>query len=179
MNPLPDHYRSTVRSTLRFALLMVLFALITGVLFQESSKKLDYGKAAPGLHLEAVLHLALVHGHAFLVTVLLPIAMAGALLLARKAGGGEVSPRATAFLVRGYLPFGTAAVALMLYKGYAVLLAVRGGNTDLGDVYAGLFGGVKAIRYSVYGVVHIGMAVTLGWFCVALWRSLGRARAAE
>ena len=118
------------------------------------------------------------HGHAFLVTVLLPIAMAGALLLARKAGGGEVSPRATAFLVRGYLPFGTLAVLLMLYKGYAVLLAVRGGNTDLGAVYAGLFGGVKALRHGIYGLVHVGMAVTLGWFCVALWRSLGRSRSA-
>lgn len=177
MNPLPDHYRATVRSTLRFALLMVLFALITGVLFQESSKKLGYDKAGAGLHLEAVLHLALVHGHAFLVTVLIPIAMAGALVLGRKAGGGEVSPRATAFLVRGYLPFGTAAVLLMLYKGYAVLLAVRGGDTDLAAVYGGLFGGVKALRYGIYGVVHVGMAVTLGWFCVALWRSLGGSRA--
>jgi len=176
MNPLSDHYRATVRSTLRFALFMVLFALLTGILFQESAKKLDYDKAAAGMHLEAILHLALVHGHSFLIMVLLPIGMVGALVLARKAGGGEVSRRATAFLVRGYLPFGTGAVLLMLYKGYAVLLAVRGGDTDFDAIYAGLFGGVTALRYGIYGVVHVGMAVSLGYFCIAVWRSLGRSR---
>jgi hypothetical protein len=168
----PAHYASAIRTLLRYAVAMTLFALLSGVLFQESAKKLDYGEAAPGLHLEAVLGLALVHGHVLVSAVLIPIAMAGALFLARRAGGAELRPRALLWLTRGYLPFVTATVLLMLYKGYHVLLSVRFGERDLAVVDERYFGGLVALRHVVYGVAHVGMAVALGAFVVALWRSL-------
>ena len=173
---LPDHYRSALRTLVRFAAAAAIFGLLCGVLFQESAKKLDHAEAPMGLHLEAVLSLALVHGHVLVSATLVPLAMAGALLLARRAGGAELSPRSVAWLTRGYLPFVALAVALMLYKGYHVLLSVRFGETDLDAIDAAYFGGVTALRHAVYGVVHVGMAFGLGVFAVALWRSLARAR---
>lgn len=173
----PAHYRSAIRTLLRFAAAMALFGLLCGVLFQESSKQLERAEAPGALHLEALLSLALVHGHVLVSATLIPIAMAAALVLALRAGGAEISPRALAWLTRGYLPCVTLAVLLMLYKGYHVLLSVRFGVTDLELVDARFFGGLKPLRHAVYGVVHVGMALGLGVFCVALWRSLGSARA--
>ena len=154
---------------------MTIVALLAGVLFQESSKKLDYAAAAPGLRLEAVLSLALVHGHVFLSGVLIPLAMAGALFLGRKSGGTELSSAPLRWLTRGYLPCVSVTMLLMLYKGYHVLLAVRHGARDLDQVDADYFGGIAWLRHGVYGAAHVGMAVSLGVFVVALWRSLRRA----
>ena len=169
---IPAHYSSTVRTLLRYSIAMLVFALLSGVAFQESSKKLDYAEIAPGARLEAVLSLALVHGHAFVTGVLLPIALAGALFLARKCGGAELSSRSLRWLTRGYLPFVTANVLLMLYKGYHVLLAVRFGERDFDLIDARFFGGSLALRHGIYGTVHVGMALSRGVFGVALWRSL-------
>lgn len=173
---LPVHYRSAIRTLLRFAAAMALFGLLCGVLFQESSKRLEHAEAPSGLHLEALLSLALVHGHVLVSATLVPIAMAAAAVLALRAGGAELSPRALAWLTRGYLPCVTLAVLLMLYKGYHVLLAVRFGASDLDAIDASFFGGLTPLRHAVYGVVHVGMAVGLGVYCVALWRSLGTRR---
>ncbi len=171
----PAHYRASLRTLVRFAAGMTIFALLSGVLFQESSKKLDYAAIAPGARLEAVLSLALVHGHVFLVGVLIPIAMGGALLMARKAGGAELSPTALQWLTRGYLPFVTLTVLLMLYKGYHTLLSVRFGARDFDAIGASYFGGLSWLRHGVYGLSHIAMALSLGVFVVALGRSLKRA----
>jgi hypothetical protein len=115
-----------------------------------------------------------VHGHVFLSGVLIPLAMAGALFLGRKAGGADVSSLPVAWLTRGYLPCVSVTMLLMLYKGYHVLLSVRHGARDLDLVDAGFFGGVTWLRHGVYGAAHVGMAVSLGVFVVALWRSLRR-----
>ena len=174
----PAHYRDCTRTLLRYAVVATIVALLSGVLFQESSKKLSYADAAPGLRLESLLSLALVHGHVFLVAVLIPIAMASALFLARKVGGAELSSRTLHWLTRGYLPFAALTVALMLYKGYHVLLAVRHGARDLDAVDASFFGGNALVRHSIYGTAHTAMAVSLGVFAIALWRSLARGGAA-
>ena len=171
----PPHYREATRTLLRYAALMTIVALLSGVLFQESSKKLDWAEAGTGRRLVAILSLALVHGHVFMTGVLIPIAMAGALFLARKAGGAVLSPRPLRWLTRGYLPFVAVTMGLMLYKGYHVLLAVRHGARDLDAVDASYFGGLTWLRHGVYAVAHIGMAVSLGVFVIALWRSLRRA----
>ena len=172
---LPQHQRDALRTRLRFASVMTIVALLSGVLFQESSKQLEYAEAPPGLRLEAVLSLALVHGHVFVTAVLIPLAMAGALVLARQAGGAELGRKPLAWLTRGYLPCVSAALALMLYKGYHVLLSVRHGARDLDQVDAAYFGGLTWLRHGVYGAAHIGMAVSLGVFVIALGRSLRRA----
>ena len=166
------HYVQATRVVLRFAIVMAVVGLLTGVLYQESSKKLPDAAVDAGVGLEAVLSLSLVHGHILVAAVLLPIGMLGAAFLARVAGGRELSARALKFLSHGYLTFVSGAVLLMLYKGYHTLLAVRGGELDLLKIDAAYFGGNVALRHGVYGVVHVGMFVGLLLFLIALWRSL-------
>lgn len=177
-NDLPLHYRNAIRALLRFAIAMVVVALLVGISFQESARKLPFDKAPPGLHIEAIVQLALVHGHVFMMAVLIPIAMAGLLVLARRVGGAEIGPRPLAWLVRGYLPSAVAAIALMLFKGYWFLLHVRWGVHDLAAVDAAFLGGPGPLRYGLYGLVHSLMGLTLCLFLYEAWRSMGR-RAAE
>jgi hypothetical protein len=173
-DPLPDHYRDTTRVLLRFAIVMTVVGLLSGVASQESAKRLDLEGVDPGFRLQATIHLALVHGHLLVACVLLPVALAGMLHLAGRAGGATVGPRATKFLTRGFLPFVTLAVALMLYKGYHFLLLARAGERSLAAIDGRFFGGIAGLRHGIYGVVHTGMAVTLAVFLVALFRSLRR-----
>lgn len=172
--PLPGHYRRTLAALIRFAIVMGLVGLLAGLAFQESARKLSFAEAGAGLHLEAIFGLALVHGHVFVMGVILPLVLGGALLMARKAGGREVGPRAPAWLVRGYLPFAAATTLLQLLKGYHVLLAVRGGQTDLAAIDHAFLGGQEVLRYALFGVSHTAMGVCLAVFLVALWRSLRR-----
>lgn len=176
---LPQSYQAALRTLLRFASAMMVVALLTGVLFQESSKKLSFADAPPGLHIETTIRLALVHGHVFTTAVLIPIAAAAALVLARRIGGRELTQRSLRWLTRVYLPLVSSALALMLWKAYHLLLSVRWGETDLDAIDAQFFFGLKWARHIVYGGSHIGMAVGLGVFAVALFRSLGGARGAQ
>jgi len=177
IHDLPDHYRAAVRSLLRFALVMTILGLLSGVLFQESAKKLDLETLSPGLYVAAGRRLALVHGHVLVSAVLLPIAMAAALVLARSVGGRELSSRPLGWLLRGYLPGVSAMLALMLFKAYHLLLSVRGGTHDLARIDEAFSFGAPLVRHVVYGAVHVAMAVGLGVFVVALWRSLSAPRA--
>ena len=172
LDNLPGHYRRSLIALLRYAIVMGFVGLLAGLAFQESTRKLTYAMAGAGLHLEAILGLALVHGHVFVMGTILPLVLGGALLMARKAGGREVGPRAMAWLVRGYLPFAAASILLQLVKAYHVLLAVRGGASDLAVIDAAFLGGSHLLRMGLYGIIHTGMGVTLGVFLVALWRSL-------
>jgi hypothetical protein len=171
---LPAHYPGALRTVLRVAIVMAFVGLLIGVAFQESAKNPPFAKAPAGLHLEAVLPLALVHGHVFVMAVLVPLALAGALLIALRIGAAPVSRRSLRWLTHGYLPFAVASVVLMLVKGYDVLLAVRHGQTDFAAIDDAFLGGHGVVRYAVYAIAHAGMGVTLGVFLVALWRSLGR-----
>ena len=172
-SPIPAHYARALRTLVRFACAMTIVALLSGVLFQESSKKLS---PTHELHVQATLRLALLHGHVFVSAVLMPLACAGMLLIARRIGGRELGPKPLAWLTRGYLPLVCVTLTLMLVKSYHVLLAVRGGGTDLEAIDERFFFGATMARHVVYGAAHIGMALALGVFVVAVWRSLRAAR---
>ena len=172
--PLSARYRDALRALLRYAIVMAIVGLLVGVAYQESAKKLSLEKTGAGLHLEAVIGLALVHGHIFTIGVLLPLALAGALLMARRAGGREIGQRSLDWLVRGYLPAAAVTLVLQLVKGYHVLLAVRGGQMDLAAIDHAFLGGQEVLRYALFGVSHTAMGVCLVVFLVALWRSLRR-----
>jgi len=168
----PPHYTRAIRTLLRFALVFLVVGLLSGVAFQESVKKLSR-TAGDGLgYGDATLHLALVHGHMLMTGVLLPVALAGMLHLARAHGGRFVGPRALAWSIYAYLPGVVATCGLMLYKGYHTLLAARSGEVDMAAIDATLFAGSKALRHSFYGISHVGLALGLGIFTVCLWRSL-------
>ena len=160
--PLPtDPYAPLTRILVRYAIGMAVVALLVGISFQESAKRLGFDQAPAGLHLEAVLPLGLVHGHVITAGVLLPLALAGALHLARSAGGREVGPRVRRGFAWLFLPFTALSLALLLLKGYHVLLAVRGGETDLAVIDGGYLGGHHALRNGLYAVTHGGMGLGL------------------
>lgn len=169
----------TIRILIRYAIVLAILALLVGIAYQESAKKLTFEMMPGGPHLEALIHLALVHGHFFTVGVLLPLALAGAMVLGRKTGGREVAVWAQKTLTLGYLPFAAAALALQLYKGYHFLLMARAGERDFAVIDAAFMGGNHALRYGIYGLVHSVMGIALGVFLVALWRSLKSSSAGE
>lgn len=168
----PAYYRTAVRVYLRFALVFLVVGLLSGVAFQESSKKFNAAAAGDLSYWDANLRLALVHGHIFFIGVLLPVAMLGMMHIAWVHGGAELGPNAMRWTSRLYLPCAAITVTLMLYKGYHVLLSARSGTMDLAAINATYFGGITALRHVIYGLVHTGMAVGLGIFAWALWRSL-------
>ncbi len=171
---LPASYTKTLKVLIRYAIAMAIFGIFIGVAYQESAQKLTHEMAPDGMRLQAVLPLALVHGHVFTLGVFLPLAIAGATVLSLKVGASVVGKRMLAMLTWGYLPFAAASVALLLFKGYFILLAVRNGQMDMGAVDASFMSGATTLRYVIYAVIHSGMGISLVIFLVGLWRSLGK-----
>ncbi len=173
---LPDHYRRFFRTHLRFALASVVVGLLTGILFQESGKKLPISATVPvGAHLEYLLSLALVHGHTFLVGVLVPLALTWMLQLGMTLGHPPVSGRALRTATRLYLPGASAVLALMLLKGYHFVLGARHGQLDYGLLSQSFLGQQPAVRAAIYGLSHTVMAAGLLVVVISLWRSMNRA----
>lgn len=169
----PSHYSKAIRTLLRFSIVMLVIGLLSGIAYQESAKKLSLTPKPDGpAYWDAALRLALVHGHLIVAGVLLPVAMAGMVHMARSHGGSIISRRALSWAIYTYLPFMSASMGLMLFKAYHVLLSVRAGQTDMSLIHAAFLGGNKALRHSVYGFVHLGMAFGLCFFSWCLWRSL-------
>ena len=193
MHHVPEHYRRTIRGLIRFAIVGIAAGLILGLLWTEFRKSIRYGETPrqiekvagsriklelpPGLMFETALDLKLAHGHMILLTGLLPLGFALMLHLSYAHGGGEIKRGTLATFFWLFVPGAAVAMMLMVYKGFAGLLAVRGGNFDLASVDAGLFGGSRALRGICYGTSHSIMAIGVFVLLVAVWRSLGRPRA--
>lgn len=161
------------RTMLRFALIMLAVGLLSGISFQESTKKLPLALEA-GLHLATRLDLALVHGHAFVLGVLLPLALSWMLHLGGLLGAAPLSARTLAWTRRLFVPGVAFSVLLMLLKGYHLVLGVRFGEPDPQVLHASFLGGKGLLRILVYALPHTAMGVGLGVFGVAFWRSLKR-----
>ena len=172
---IPSHYRPIYKTYIRFALVMMVLALLLGIAFQESAKKAPISAVLPaGMHLEATINLALVHGHAFLIGVLIPLAITWISYLGLKLGFEPISEKSWNWATRLYLPGSALAVVLMLYKGYAILLGVRGGETDLTVIDQHMYMGSHALRGAAYGLTHTAMAVGLFIFVGAIWKSMNK-----
>lgn len=170
---LPEPYRRFYRIHLRFALVMLLFGFLAGISFQESTHKLPISATVPaGVHLEAILSLALVHGHAILIGALLPLAAIWALHTGLLLEAAPLSARSLKWTTLFYISGSVVSVLLMLWKGYHLVLGVRGGALDLGALNQSFFFGNHALRAALYGASHTAMAVGLGILGVCLWRSL-------
>ena len=170
---LPEHYKRFFRIHLRFALVMIGVALLTGILFQESGKKVHISEAVPvGAHLEYLLGLALVHGHTFLIGVLLPLALTWMLQLGLLLGCPPVPARPLKAATTLFIPSAVVVVLLMLLKGYHFVLGVRHGTLDFALLGQSFLGCNHLVRMAVYGLSHTLMAAGLGIFAVALWRSM-------
>ena len=175
--PIPDHYRRFFRTHLRFALLMIGVGLLTGILFQESGKKVHLTAVVPvGAHLEYVLGLALVHGHTFVLGVLLPLALTWMLQLGLTLGFPPVSARALKASTALFLPSVSVVLILMLLKGYHFVLGVRHG-LGFDQLSHSFLGGSPGLRAAIYGLSHTVLAISLAVFALSLWRSTGKSEA--
>lgn len=172
---IPSHYRPIYRTYIRFALVMMVIALLLGIAFQESAKKAPISAALPaGIHLESTINLALVHGHAFLIGVLIPLAVTWISYLGLSLGFAPLSEKSLNWATRLYLPGSAVAVLLMLYKGYHILLGVRRGDIDLSHLDSTLFLGSHALRAAAYGLTHTAMALGLFIFVFSFWKTMGK-----
>jgi hypothetical protein len=171
---LPTHYQTTFRTVLRFAVVFIILGLLTGVLYQESSKKLPEGSLPFELVFQGNYSLSLIHGHTFLIGVLIPVGVAFMLTLGLVLGAVPIGPKALKWGYGLYLPNAAVAVGLLIYKAYHTQISVRLGQTDLQAVNHAMFGGIEAIRHAAYGLSHTLMAVGLITLAVALWKSLSK-----
>jgi heme/copper-type cytochrome/quinol oxidase subunit 1 len=170
---LPTYYTPFLTRLLRFSLIMLGIGLLSGILYQESSKKAPFSaQLPPGLHWEVVHHLALVHGHTILVGTLIPLAMAGMLLIIHALGKSAVPEKSLRWGGWLFYPGAILSIALMLYKGYHVLLSVRFGQYDIAHIHHTLFMGQELVRQVVYGSAHTAMAAGLFVWGKGIWKAL-------
>jgi len=175
---LPEHYRKVFRTYLRFAISWMVLALLIGIMFQESAKKTPFSAAlTPGPHLETIINLALVHGHAFLIGVLIPLSVTWILYLGLAMGYAPVTEKTLRIGTRLYLPASAIAIILILYKGYHVQLGVReqistGTPLDFMAINQSYFFGIHALRAIAYGLTHTAMAVGLSMIVISFWRNM-------
>jgi len=170
---IPEHYKRFYRTHLRFALIMIAVSLLAGICFQESGKKVHISEALPvGAHLEYILSLALVHGHIFLVGVLIPLAFTWMLHLTWSLGLGPVSQRSLTWTSALYFPGTILTITLMLLKGYHLVLGVRHGALDFAKLDEAFLGSNHLVRAGAYGLGHSLMALGLAVLGTAVWRSL-------
>jgi len=172
---LPPHYRKIYLGFIKFACWMVFFGLIAGILFQESSKKVPFEKFPPGIHWESIVYLALLHGHIFLIGVLIPIAVLAMLQFGLILEGKIVSERVLKWGGCLYKWGALLTVLLMLYKGYHFVISVRMGQTDFAAIEHNYFGGILPLRAAAYGISHTAMAVGLIVLVIGILRSLPKA----
>jgi hypothetical protein len=170
---LPEHYKPFCRTHLRFALIMIAVALLAGISFQESGRKVLVSQAVPaGAHLEFILALALVHGHVFLVGVLLPLAFTWMLRLSLDLGTAALPERTLAWTSGLYIPGAVLTIILMLLKGYHLVLGVRHGALDFAALNGRFLFSSHVLRVGAYGLAHGLMGLGLAILVFALWRSL-------
>lgn len=191
---LPDHYRTQVRRLVRFGMVFLVVGLLIGVMTVEYQKSFRYGPTnsmprllddetrkaertratidlPPGLMWEVGIDLRLSHGHVILIGAVVPLCIAGALVLTRLAGGGEIGRGALEAAFWLYVVGGSAGMGLIFYKGLFLVHAFRDGMFDLREVHAAMFGGSRALKGAAYGISHSVMAVAVGIYAVTLWRS--------
>jgi hypothetical protein len=169
----PAHYRKFYHCYIKFSITMMIVALLMGIMFQESAKKAPISAALPaGAHLEAVINLALVHGHVFLIGALIPLALTWMLHLAFTLGHQPVSEKSLKIGSMLYLPGSVLAVILMLYKGYHYIIGVRLGQTNLEALNDSFFFGSHVLRAIAYGTTHTAMAIGLAIIVIGIWKSL-------
>ena len=171
---LPPHYRALYRLFLRFAVVMLVFGGLAGVLFQELTSSVTYAQLAPGVRLEAFYHLALLHGHGFLIGTVMPLCWIVALNTALRLGAPPASAGALRWIIWTYLPGAISILGLITYKGLHYVQCIKGGETDFAAIHAGILGGNRLLRGIVYGLSHTVATVGLIIFAVVIWRGLNR-----
>lgn len=173
---LTEHYRRFFRAMLRFAVLMLVVGGLMGLVYQEMSKSLTYLELEPGLRIEGLQRLAILHGHSFLIGTLMPIVWLAMLYFSLLLGAAPITPRGLKWIYWTYVPSAVSVIALILYKGTHFILELRDGNRDFVAINQGVFGGNKLLRGLAYGGSHTLATISLGIFAVYVWRALSRVK---
>ncbi|MBY0405953.1 MAG: DUF2871 family protein [Cyanobacteria bacterium] len=184
---MPAYYAKFYTRFIRFSLVMMIIALLSGVVYQESSKKAPISELLPaGVHLESIFHLSLLHGHVFLMGVLVPMAVVLILHLGTVLKRKLLSEKQLNWVSALYLPCASIAIFLLLLKGYHYLFSVRGMSLmGIGHDFKGaplsfevieqtFFWGEDGLRKLVYAVVHSVLSLGLGIFVVGMWQNLDK-----
>lgn len=172
----PEHYKRFCRTHFRFALVMIAVALLAGISFQESARKLTVTPEVPvGAHLEWIISLALVHGHLFVMGVLLPLAFTWMVHMSASLDMAPISPALLAWATRLYIPGVCLTALLQLVKGYWFLLGVRHGRLDFAQLNDGFLGGGHALpRVLAFGASHALLGAGLALLVIGFWRAFKR-----
>lgn len=173
---LPDHYRRFYIAFIRMSLIMLVVGGVAGILFQEMTHSLRFKDVPPGRRLESTYHLALAHGHSFLIGAVMPVCWVAILHVGLALGRRPVGARALKWIAATYIPGAVSVVSLILYKGMHYVLAVKAGEQDFDVIHHSLFGGVRWLRGLVYGTSHTVATVGLCIFAWLMWRNLGNGR---
>lgn len=171
---LPAHYRGFYRFNTIFALVMLVMGGIAGLVYVELAKPLDFQKAPPGVHLETIYRLAILHGHCFLVGAVVPMVWVLILQVGRWLGCRPVGAAALRWSQWTYIPGAISILALLGYKGwhYVDRVLAYGPEADFSRIHAELFGGSRLYSGLAHGVGHTIATIGLIIFTVAVIRSL-------
>ena len=170
---LPESYQKFFTKILKFTIVMAIVDLVAGVLYQESSKKIAISEALPaGAHWQATVHLALVHGHMFMMGVIIPLTVCFMLYLGQVLGYGPVGEKTLKWGGSLYIWSAISAMLLILYKGYHYNIAIRKGILDFNEIDHLFFGGQEIFRHIAYGLSHTVMVVALGMLVTGLWKTM-------
>jgi hypothetical protein len=170
---LPRYYQTAIAALLRFVLAMLVLALVAGILYAESAKKVPLDTYTLQTSFHANYLLSLLHGHTFMFGVFIPLAIillwVLPMWLLQTPAMGPVLIRLTTWL---YMPSALVSVGLLIYKAYAVQLMVRAGNSDFAAIEHALFAGNHLLRVLGYALPHTGFGVALLCLVIGVGRSL-------
>jgi hypothetical protein len=173
----PAYYSRWAGIYVKFALSMSVLGLLMGIAYQESTKKAPISDVLPlGAHLEATYHLSLVHGHSLLMGCILPLTVLWLLYLGTRMNRPALSENLLSIGSKLYLAGTAVATILMIYKGYHLLLGVRGedflaGKQTFEAIQHSFFGGEEAIRKTVYALSHIALSGGFFTLVFGFWKS--------
>ncbi len=164
-------YKSTLRVLVLTACVGVFIGIFAGLLTTEIRLTIPYSKIPPGMHLEAVLHLEILHGHIITVLAILPITMAGMLTFARMAGGSEIASKFLPRFAMLYLIGAWLSMAIMATRAFQVAYLAKNGATDFDAIDEKVLFSAP-LRTFVYICAHIPLTGGLVSFVVLVAASL-------
>ena len=174
---LPRHYQTTLLFFTRFIIIMLVLALLMGILYAESAKKVPLEGFGVQLSFHANYYLSLLHGHTFMFGVFIPLAAMALLVLPVLALNTQpLSAGRLKWVTWLYWPNALWSLGLLVYKAYATQLMVRGGNLDLVQVDHLLFGANHTLRVIIYALPHTLFAAGLVVLITGIWKSLKTAK---
>jgi hypothetical protein len=137
-----------------FSAVMAVLALVMGLVYREVSR-VYFQNLTMEQQLVYGHDMSLVHGHTFLLGVVIPFVLAGFTLIVlpnlTEKRLKNMNVRFTAYMVAA-----SVALALMVYKGLAFIM---GAGLPLETIDAGLFWGNRVLRGILFGASH----VTIFW----------------